>query len=119
MSLEKKSLTELRGIAQSIGITPDFAVGKDQLLQQIRGHVGDQIKEPVKPIEVNITNIPDKGVTQAQVDEALQGFKELGLIVTFPTHTTWKMTCNKKEDNGNMSCGIWTIVQCARAVVQP
>ncbi len=119
MSLEKKSLSELRSIAQSVGIIPDFGIGKEQLLQQIRGHVGDRIKEPTKPIEVNITNIPDRGLTQEQVKGALEPFKELGLIVTFPGEQTWTMRCNKKEDSGSMTCGIWGIIQCAKAVVQP
>ena len=119
MSLEKKTLSELRSIAQSIGIIPDFSIGKEHLLQQIRGHVGDKIKEPIRPIEVNITNMPEKGMSQVQVEKALEPFKELGLVITFPDEQTWHMCCNKKEDSGSMTAGIWGIIQCAKSVVQP
>jgi hypothetical protein len=118
MSLDKKNLSELRSIAQSIGVIPDFSIGKEHLLQQIRGHVSKQIEPSQRPIEVNITNIPTNGVTQTQVEEALKGFKELGLTITFPDAQTWSMRCGDKTDSGSMTCGIWAIIGCAREVVK-
>lgn len=118
MSLDKKSLTELRSIAQSIGIIPRYDVGKEQLLQDIRGHVSAKIQPPEKPIEVNITNIPDRELAQEDILKALEPFKQFGLIVTFTDDRTWNMECAGKKDSGTMAMGIWNVVQCAKEVVK-
>jgi hypothetical protein len=120
MSLERKTLSELRAIAQSVGIVPDFSVGKDALLQQMRGHVQKQTPLPVQPVQINIVNQPDdRMLTQSQVEEALKDFRNLGLIITFPDAATWAMECSGKKDSGSMTASLWTIIGCAKEVVKP
>lgn len=119
MSLKEKSLTELRSIAQSMGIIPRYDVGKEHLLQQISSHVTERVQAPTKPIEVNIIGgADDRALTQASITEAMKGFAELGLVVTFPDSRTWELSCNGKRDSGTMSMSLWNIVNCAKELVK-
>lgn len=121
MSLDKKSLTEIRSIAQSMGISPRFDIGKEQLLQDISLHVSAKVVQPEKPIQVNITTPNTEGgmLTKESVIEALKGFSDLGLVVSFPDNRTWQLSCNLKRDTGTMSMSMWNVIQCARDVIKP
>lgn len=118
MSLERKSLTELRGIAQAMGLAPRWDLGKEHLLQEIKLHTGSKIEQPEKPIQVNITGVPDNTpLTTDMVEKALKDFCPLGLHLSFPDERTWAMECNGKKDSGTMAMPIWNVIQCARSVV--
>ena len=119
MTLEKKTIVELRAIAQSVGLVPDFGVSREQLLQDIAQHAGAKIVPPTPPIQVNINFPSEGGMTQVSIRKALENFEPLGLALTFPDERTWHMYCNKRNDSGSMSMSIWSIVQCAKALVQP
>lgn len=116
-SLETKSITELRSLAQNMGLTPDWGMDKPHLLQAIREHVVDKVESPQKQIMVNIPPDMDKALTQDLVEKALEGFKVLGLHVSFPEPGQWEMSCLKKRDSGSMSMGLWSIVNCAKELV--
>ena len=121
MSLNKKSLIELRGIAQSIGMSLRLDVGKDQLLQEISQHVSAKVQMPEKPIQVNISMPNNQGgtLTQHAIEQSLAGFMDLGLVVTFPDEFTWEIYCNGKRDTGTMAMPMWSIVQCVKEVIKP
>ena len=121
MTLQKKSLAELRAIAQSVGITPRWDVGKEQLLQDISQHVSVKIAQPEKPIQVNITMPNDQGgmLTPHIVEGLVKGFADLGLSVTFPDERTWEMSCNGKKDSGTMAMSSWSVIQCAKEIIRP
>lgn len=120
MSLQKKTLTELRGIAQAMGIELKWDDGKEHLLQKINLHVAAKVQPPERPIEINIrqdSNNPT--VTPEMLETALRDFKPLGLQVSFPDAHTWELYCNQKRDSGSMYMPLWNIIQCARDVVKP
>ncbi len=118
MSLEKKSLTQLRSIAQSMGIVPDFADDKAQLLQKIAEYTTEKVAEPVRPVQVNINYPAESNVlTQEMIQEAVKPFQDFGLRVSFPDARTWEMHCNDKHDSGTMAMSLWSVVQCAKSVI--
>ena len=119
MSLNKKTLTELRGIAQNMGLIPRYDVGREQLLQDISMYVAAKVAPPEKPIQINILQGSDTGVLrQDDILHALRGFIELGVNISFPDEHTWMMECNGRQDTGTMSMGMWNVIQCARDIVK-
>ena len=120
MSLGKKSLTELRAIAQSMGMIPRLDIGKEHLIQEIQGHVSAKVQMPPRPIEINIKNdSANPLVTPEQVEKAMEGFKQLGLKVSFPDKDTWELSCNERKDSGSMHIPLFAIVGCARELIKP
>lgn len=119
MSIDKKSLTELRSIATSMGIIADWGDDKAHLLQKISLHVGDKIEEPPTPILINIIGNNNPIVTREAIEVALEGFKPLGLVLSFPDGNTWEIYCNRKRDSGSFCMPLWNIIQCAKGVVAP
>lgn len=119
MTLKAKSLTELRGIAQAMGMNPSWDAGKQKLLDQINDHVAAKINLPDKPIqiEINTTDAPTRDKTE--IENALKDFEPLGLRLTFPSTSTWEIYCNGRRDSGSMSIPLWSIIQCAKELVRP
>jgi hypothetical protein len=120
MSLQKKSLTELRSLAQNMGMLPRLDIGKEHLIQEIQNYAGAKIMTPPRPIEINIKNeSANPLVTPEQVEKALDGFKQLGLSVTFPDKDTWEISCNTRKDSGSMYIPLFAIIGCAKELVKP
>lgn len=104
----KKTIHELRAIAQSKGIKFSFSDDVLALSQKI-----SLVNEAMKPIErVEIprpeydsklrNKPPGKMCTQEDMLSRLQPYITRGLMVTFPYPEIWKMKCGMKEDTGNM-----------------
>lgn len=118
MSLEKKSLPELRAIAQSMGLGMRTDLDRGALLQQIRLHTMDAAPLPAQPVVLNIQNVPDDRIlTPELVEKSLAPFSDLGLRISFPDATTWEMRCGEKKDSGTLSMSLWSVIQCAKSLV--
>lgn len=119
MSLDKKSLTELRSIYQGMGGEVKWDDGKNHLIQKIQLHVAAKVQQPERPIEINIKQDSNAPVsTPEMIEKALEGFKQLGLRLSFPDDRTWEISCHTKKDSGSVFMPLWNIVQCAREVVR-
>lgn len=119
MSLQKKSLTELRTIYQAMGGEVEWGDGKEHLLQKISLHVNAKIQQPEKSIQIDIKQDSNAPVsTPEMIEKALEAFKDLGLHISFPDERTWEIYCNQKRDSGSVYMPIWNIIQCAREVVK-
>ena len=120
MSLEKKSLVDLRGIAQSLGVMPNWKDDKAKLIGKIRASAEKQYTPPSKAIVITTpVQATGQALTQKQVTDALAGFHDLGLHVSFPDKDTWSLYCNKKEDSGTMYQSLWSVISCAKELVKP
>ncbi len=105
---QKKSIHELRSIAQSKGIK--FAFSDDVLaLSQKINTVNDALTpkalEPIPRPEYDSrlrTKPPGKICTEQDMLKRLEGHIRRGLIVSFPAPETWRMQCGIKVDTGNM-----------------
>ena len=117
--IDKKSIIELRGIAQSLGMIPKSSWTREELLNHIKGYTNEKIREPEPSVVINIVNQPDdRNLTQAGVLDALKGFIELGVTVTFPDNATWQIECDGRKDSGSMSMSLWSMIQCVKALMQ-
>ncbi len=110
MSLELKSIYELRGIAQAVGVKVDWSWNRQKLVDKIE----EKTKPPPKP-RPQISDSPQKGNgTQEEIVKALSGFREM--VITFPTADTWQLNYGKKQDSGSVSVPIRTIINCAKVM---
>lgn len=120
MALEDESMTKLRSVAQGLGVISNWSDDKTMLLQKIRLHSKKHVEPAPQPIQINIPpQTMGQALTQANITEALAGFKPLGLRIDFPDEFTWELSCNGKRDSGTMHMGMWNVIQCAREVVRP
>lgn len=113
MSLDLKSIHELRGIAQAVGLQVDWGWNKLRLIERINNKIMLPLKPPPKVSDMPkpITGMAN---TQESVIEALKGFREL--VVTFPMDNGWQLNHGKREDSGSMNIPLFEIVKCARAL---
>jgi len=121
--LQSKSITELRGIAQSMGIADVFQLDKAHLIQEI-----DLKKSAVnKPAPVSVVNSPYDARLMAQAPgkiadkdeamEALQPYVAAGLHVSMDNER-WYFKHGKKSDEGTLRMPLRTILKCAEAVLR-
>lgn len=110
MSLESKSIHELRGIAQAIGVKVDWAWNRHKLVQKIEV----KTRPPSKPIP-KISAMPTSG-DQESLIKALRFYS--GLVITFPDESTWQMNYSNKEDSGTMHMPAYAIMDCARRLCE-
>jgi hypothetical protein len=110
MTLETKSIHELRGIAQAVGIKLDWAWNKQKLIDKI----DEKTKPPPKPMP-QISDEPKNGDQESLV-KALAIYA--GMVITFPTEDTWQMNCGRKQDSGTMHMPVHAIMECARRLYE-
>lgn len=115
MALENKSLTELRGIAQAVGINLDWGWDRIKLIDKIN-------KRTVTPMIFPKENQAAPDPIPTTLEEALASFKALGLVVTFPDQHTIRMTRTvgkiTKDDSCRADLPLRTIIQCAAALMK-
>lgn len=117
MSLDKKSLTELRGIAQVLGFKFQWVDSKEKLLDRIQAHVTPAITTPI-PFKSDTPNLSEpEGNNQQAIIDALKAYTDRGLIITFPTPDTWQIYCNSRYDSGHLSTPLRIIAECAKALL--
>lgn len=123
-TLDEKSLTELRAIAQGCGAQFDFSTSKPHLLQAIRQRSIDIIPKPIeeKPVIENpdlLRNLPPaKNLKPDAVIDMLKPYITKGLRLSFPTQLTWKMEAGKKVDTGTLRMPLRILVRCAEQVMK-
>lgn len=122
--LEKKSLHELRGIAQSYGIGNIFSKESAQLIQEIglkqQALTPEPVVPPVKP-EYDarlMTKPPAKSSTQDDVRRLLQPHIERGMHLEFPDPETWHITHGKRSDTGTIRMPHRVVLDCANKLMK-
>lgn len=121
--LENKSLTQLRSIAQGMGVIDIFSKDETKLRQDIG--LKQQELQPVAKIEIAqppydarlMTKAPSKRASRAEIDEALREHVASGLKISF-TEENWKMSFGVKNDMGTIRMSLRTVIQCANAVMK-
>lgn len=122
--LRKKSLTELRGIAQSFGVADIFQKDKPQLVQAIEMKQAGiapapkvEIAKPAYDARL-MTKPPSRRSDQQEVEELLQPYIQRGLLLSFDEHgERWFMRFDKKTDEGTMRMPLRHVLLCANKVM--
>lgn len=124
MKLEKQSLTKLRGLAQSLGISNVFQKTHNNLVQEIKLKQGESIPEPKAEIQppmydARLMNRPPS--KKSEKDDLLQLLEQHiahGLVIEFPHPEWWTMRFNMKEDSGTMRQPLGNILRCANEIMR-
>lgn len=123
IALEEKSLTELRGIVQSLGLRLDWGWDKVTLIKKIHIRAANVMYAPDKSDDPNddfptYTRPPARNLKQSDVLKALERYQERGLIVTFPTPDTIQLTHQiLRQDTTTLRAPLKDIINCAKVVL--
>jgi len=123
MSLEKLSIHQLRGIAQSYGIQDIFSKTDIQLRQDISLRQQEQLPKvetivPKPEYDARLMNRPPaKRSNESLVREALDGHIRMGLHVRFDEER-WYFAHGKKTDEGPLRMPLISIIRCADSVLK-
>ena len=106
--LEKKSITELRGIAQAIGCKYDWSDDKKIIIQKIQLKQNAALPKPVievryeQPHDQRLRTLPPSKVSnEKMIRDMLAPLIAIGLKFDV-TGEEWVMRYDKREDSGNM-----------------
>lgn len=123
MSLETKSLTQLRSIAQSFGVTDIFTKSDTQLRQDIglkqqELQPKQEISIPQPPYDARLmTKAPSKRASRAEIEDALRVHMDQGLKLSF-TEENWKMSFGVKNDMGTIRMPLRSVIYCANQLLR-
>lgn len=122
--LHKKSIHDLRAIAQSYAIPDIFAKTQAQLIQAIElkqqdmvPKVDNTIMRPEYDARL-MTKPPARLSNQATIMEILDEHIKRGLHITFPEPERWHMQWGKKEDTGTIRMPLRTVLKCAENIMR-
>lgn len=122
--LEKKSIHELRSIAQGMAIpfafSDDAVILRQKIDSKNQGMIPAPTYIPPRP-EYDarlMLKPPSKFSNEADVKALLQEHMKRGLILTFPAPEQWHMVCGKKEDSGNMRMPLRVLLHVAEQVMR-
>lgn len=121
--LEKKSIHDLRSIAQAFGVDNIFEKEPNILRQEIaikqQSLAAPKPKLPEKPIyDARLMDeAPNKVANPLEIVEVLKPYIHLGLRVELGEET-WTMNCGLKFDSGTMRMPLKDILNCARRLMQ-
>lgn len=120
--LRNKSLTDLRGIAQSYGVTDLFSKDAAHLIQEIERKQKAMAPKP----EVNIprpeydarlmTKPPAKKTDREMLEEYAAPFIALGMSLEI-TDEQWKIRCGAKTDQGTLRMPPRVFIRCCEKVM--
>lgn len=118
MSLNNKSLTQLRAIAQSYDVADIFQKDAILLIQAIelkqKGMIPAPKIEILKP-EYDarlMTKIPSRKSVKHEIEELLAPYAARGLALSFDEEN-WFMSIGKKNDSGTIRQPLRQILRCA------
>jgi len=123
MALSSKTLTQLRGLAQSLGVADVFALDRNHLMQEIQRKqlevsIPARVEVPLPAYDARLmTKPPAKRMDIDELGKLLAPYVELGLRVEF-TPEMWKMTYNRKSDQGTLRMPPRVVLQCARKLME-
>lgn len=120
--LDNKSLTQLRAIAQGMGVTDIFSKSDTQLRQDIQLKQQElqpkaEIVIPQPPYDARLmTRAPSKRASREEIEDALGEHVAKGLKLSF-TEENWRMSFGVKNDMGTIRMSLRTVIQCANSVM--
>ena len=123
VNLHLKSITELRVMAQYLGITVNLGWDKRKLGDMIDAKMQASLNlAPAvsdEPSDALLRTTPRAhNLSQKAVLAALAKYKDSGLVVTFPTPDTIRLTHTvSREDSCSLRVPLRVIVACARKVI--
>ena len=123
--MQNKSITELRGIAQSMGCVWGFADDAPTLIQKIELK-RDLTVPPAKPVEIPLppdqrlrSRPPSKVSDEQLILNLLKPYIDRGLRITFSEDgQSWEMMFNKKTDTGTMRQPPVNVLRCAERLAR-
>lgn len=121
--LQKKTIHELRAIAEGMGVSGVFSKDKLQLVQAIEFKQHEVFKKKENPpprpeYDARLMQRPpSKATSQDEILKILDPHTQKGLKVTFPDPETWHMIHGKREDTGSVRIPLRTILGCAEKVM--
>lgn len=118
-----KSLVELRGIAQSLGIPDIFQKDKPQLVQAIE--LKQEAFIPAPKVEIPrpeydarlMTKPPSQLSERVEVEELLAPFVARGMHLKFDEER-WYMSFGKKTDEGTLRMPLRVALRCAEEIMK-
>lgn len=123
--LRTRSLSQLRGIAQSFGVTDIFSKNAAHLIQEIGLKQQNLVLPPPPPIPKPeydarlMDKPPAKRGKPTEIVELLAPYIERGLHFNIDENgETWTMQHNKKTDSGTMRMPPRTILTLAERVMR-
>lgn len=110
MGLVDKTLTEIRELAQSLGVQDIFGKTRKKLEQEINNK---QLPEPVQsePVQIDII-----AAQELPVDDVLKPFIARGLHYMVQENR-WYMAHGARTDEGSIDMPIAHIVRCAEKIM--
>lgn len=125
MTLQSKSLTDLRGIAQSFGVADIFTKDKNALVQAIelkqQGIApAPRSENPLPAYDARLmTKSPSRKANVQEAEALLKPFTDRGLKVRYDDNGEyWYMSFSKKTDEGTMRQPLRQLWNCAEAVMK-
>jgi len=121
--LNKKSLTDLRGIAQSFDVPDIFSKTDIQLIQAIELKQQTLVAPKPEPIPAPMYNAtlmtkpPSKVSDRDKAMELLQPFINRGLHLEFTDTDDWTMRWGKREDSGTLRMPLRVLLGCAQKIM--
>lgn len=122
-ALRDKSLTQLRGIAQSFGVADIFSKDKALLIQAIESK--QQALAPIPKVEIPkpeydarlMSKPPAKRSDADELEKLLRPYIERGLKFT-TTEEQWFMSYDKKRDQGTLRMPLRAVLRCADEIMR-
>lgn len=119
-ALASKSLVELRGIAQSLGLPDIFTSSKTHLVQAIEHKIsagGEAVRESLPParIVVELDQAPGESGDRAAIRRALEPYIARGLRLSFSDYG-WMIDMAGRHDEGCWGVPLRVICACAEVV---
>lgn len=119
-NLRKKSIHDLRVMAQAFGIADVFSKDQIHLIQEIElKHKPMQPKAELPPLPVYdsrlMTKPPAKKSSVMELTELLTPYIERGLKIGFDENAEhWFMRLGQRTDEGTMRMPLRSVLNCAR-----
>lgn len=122
--LAQKSLTELRGIAQSLGVGDVFRMDRPHLMQAIelkQSALSPVVKhEPVMPqYDARLmTKPPARKSGVKEIRELLEDHVARGLVLSFnENEERWMMKIGDRTDEGTIRMPLRVVLHCANKLM--
>lgn len=120
--LRKKTIHQLRAIAQGYGIPDIFSKTDIQLIQAIELKQGEMVPDklpPIPPPEYDarlMLKPPAKKSSQRDIQELLAPHVARGLHLSFDEER-WYMKYDKRTDEGTLRMPLRVVLGCANKVI--
>lgn len=121
--LKKKSLTDLRTIAQSFNVPDIFQKDKLQLIQAIemKQHslvLAPKVEMPKPEYDARLmTKPPSRKSSQPEIEELVAPYVARGMHATYDEER-WYFSFGKKTDEGTIRMPLRTVLYCANRVME-